>query len=631
MIARLSRWMRPLVLLGGALCLLGPPGVIHAANPADGSLSVRPIAGVPPATIVDLSTTPVVVEGQLRLDWTAPTVFAGSTLDTYQIRIQTFTLASVGGSTTTWWNAAGGFTAQGFYGESPGAAVARTVGPTGSGSDHTIALFPGNTYYISVRSADDVGTSIDLWSDISAVVQASPIDSIPTTPVGVSATGTLTSVNLTWTDLTAVQKGPDFDAYQIYRSTQSGTGYALLSTTTAASYSDTSVLLGTTYYYQITALDIGPPGSALESPLSTEVSGERLIILATPLRPNGFTGSSAGGVLTFSWRPVTLDTTGQPIAIANYNIYRYDAIESTPTLVGQPVASTYSEAVGGLTYFYRVVAMAAGNSPSAASDYIDSTTDVNRIAIASGDPQSRITLPMSVAVELNAPNNGSSDDYEVVAVRQMQNENTITLKSYDFKVQNARTGQVLPNFAFTQAVAEVQVSYGLSLPTLGLTSGVGGQSTVTQAQAIAQLISLYWHNGAGFIRVGGTVLVANQALTISAKNLGLYEVRAVSMPSSFALTRNSPYPRVITPNHPTQNNRVFWFFDNPTLESVAGTIYDVRGAKVRELIVDSLSPTPNSLVWDGRDMNGAVVPSGVYLYKIQAGKESATGSIVVAR
>ena len=56
-----------------------------------------------------------------------------------------------------------------------------------------------------------------------------------------------------------------------------------------------------------------------------------------------------------------------------------------------------------------------------------------------------------------------------------------------------------------------------------------------------------------------------------------------------------------------------------------------RGAKVRDLFVNSQSPTANSLVWDGHDNQGAVVPSGVYLYKISVGKDSTTGTVVVAR
>ncbi len=629
-IARVTRWIRHLVLVGGALCLLGPPGPVYAASFVDASLSVRPFAGVPPATIVDLSTTPVAVEGQLRLDWTAPTVFPGSTLEAYQVRIQTISLASVGGSTTAWWNTAGGFTAQGFYGESPGDAVTRTLGPPGTGSDHTLALFPGATYYIAVRSADDVGVSLDFWSDIAGVAQASPVDLVPGTPSGLSATGTLSSIDLAWTDLTTVQKGPDFDAYQIYRSTESGTGYVLLSSSTGTSYSDNSVVLGTSYYYIITALDRGAPtypGTAWESPPSSEVVAERLQIIRTPLRPNGLVASNAGGLFTVSWSSVTLATDYLPITLDHYSVYRYDAIESTPTLVGTLGADTlsYSEAVGAQTYYYRVFAVGVGGFTSAASDYVD--TLENRIVVAADDPTTRVVVPAALLHELNAGFNGYGEDVELVIVRRAQDEVDVTLRSYRVEAYLAQSGRPLPNFAFSRNDMQVQLGLGAILGTghyrtKFLDPGPG---------SIAQIVSVYWYNGAAYIRLSDPVLTSAQQIAVSVRNIGIYQVRATQIGTVFKLSQNSPYPRVITPNDPSQNNRVFWFFDNPSGDPVTGTIYDIRGAVVRDITFSSLSPTSNSLVWDGRDGNGAVVPSGVYLYKIQAGKESATGTVVVAR
>ena len=134
-----------------------------------------------------------------------------------------------------------------------------------------------------------------------------------------------------------------------------------------------------------------------------------------------------------------------------------------------------------------------------------------------------------------------------------------------------------------------------------------------------------------YIRLSDPVLTSAQAISVSVKNVGTYQIRATQISTVFTLTQNSPYPRVITPNDPSQNNRVFWFFDNPSGDPVSGTIYDIRGAKVRDLVVDGSSPTSNSLVWNGHDSRGAVVPSGVYLYKITAGKETTTGTVVVAR
>ena len=56
-----------------------------------------------------------------------------------------------------------------------------------------------------------------------------------------------------------------------------------------------------------------------------------------------------------------------------------------------------------------------------------------------------------------------------------------------------------------------------------------------------------------------------------------------------------------------------------------------RGAKVKDLVMDGMSPTPNSIVWNGRDNQGAVVRSGVYLYKITSGKERVTGTAAAGR
>jgi hypothetical protein len=532
---RFKRWTHHILVLGGFLSLLGPPGQVSAASSVDASLTVRPFAGIPPASVNDLTANPGTVDGQARLHWTAPTVLPGSTLDAYQIRVQTFSLSSVGGSTTTWWNSGGGWLIQGLYGESPGSSVTRTLGPPGSGSNHTASFIPGATYYFAVRSADDMGTPRDFWSDVVQVVS------------------------------------------------------------------------GQTF---------------------------RLVTGIAPLRPNGLSMSLSAGQFTVAWRPVRYGVDGQPMTIDRYVVYRYDAIGSGPThSVDVPADTTsFTDTVGGLTYYYRIVAVSVGGAVSAASDYVDSSNQTNRYVIAPSDLETRVVIPGALAIELNTERTGLNDDLEIVALHQPQNENSTTLKSYLFRVLHAQTGQEAPRFAFSQPLAEVQVSYALNLPTLGLTSQIRSSldNASAEAQAIAQLISLYWFNGSHFIRLGGTVLVQSQALMITSRNLGLYEVRAVSMPTRFGLTRNSPYPRMITPNG-AENRRVFWFFDNPADETVEGTIYDIRGARVRGLSVNGMSPTVNSIVWDGRDDQGAVVPSGVYLYEIKAGNDKETGTVVVAR
>jgi len=61
------------------------------------------------------------------------------------------------------------------------------------------------------------------------------------------------------------------------------------------------------------------------------------------------------------------------------------------------------------------------------------------------------------------------------------------------------------------------------------------------------------------------------------------------------------------------------------------SIYDVSGQAVRSFSSHFLRLTSHSLFWDGRDESGIEVPSGIYLLRAEAGKESVTGRVVVAR
>ncbi len=125
---------------------------------------------------------------------------------------------------------------------------------TGTGlttyTDTTVAF--GNTYLYEVRAINLVGTSA--YSNIVTVLVVAP----PAAPTGLSATlQTGPQVLLRWTDNATNETG-----FQIYRRTSTG-AWTLLTTAPAftgtgiVTYTDTSVVTGNTYLYEVRAVNAG--------------------------------------------------------------------------------------------------------------------------------------------------------------------------------------------------------------------------------------------------------------------------------------------------------------------------------------------------------------------------------------
>jgi hypothetical protein len=103
--------------------------------------------------------------------------------------------------------------------------------------------------------------------------------------------------------------------------------------------------------------------------------------------------------------------------------------------------------------------------------------------------------------------------------------------------------------------------------------------------------------------------------------------------SLFAMVSSSGFtlqvqPRVITPNGDGWNDKALFQFDNPAILPSRGEVFDLSGAKVADMVP---GPTPDTtLVWDGTT-GGYTVPSGVYIFQIEVGKNIMTGAVVIAQ
>ena len=92
-------------------------------------------------------------------------------------------------------------------------------------------------------------TSVVNSAQVNGIEILSGASNVPGAPTNLTATPGNAQVTLAWTAV------PTASSYKIYRSTTSGSGYALLGTTTATSGTDTGLTNGTTYYYVVTAVN----------------------------------------------------------------------------------------------------------------------------------------------------------------------------------------------------------------------------------------------------------------------------------------------------------------------------------------------------------------------------------------
>jgi hypothetical protein len=72
------------------------------------------------------------------------------------------------------------------------------------------------------------------------------------------------------------------------------------------------------------------------------------------------------------------------------------------------------------------------------------------------------------------------------------------------------------------------------------------------------------------------------------------------------------------------NPRTVLSFVLPAAEQVRVDVFDVAGRRVETLFNGRLEAGPQFLPWDGKDLHGADVSSGLYLFRVRVGTEVAT-------
>lgn len=128
----------------------------------------------------------------------------------------------------------------------------------------------------------------------------------------------------------------------------------------------------------------------------------------------------------------------------------------------------------------------------------------------------------------------------------------------------------------------------------------------------------------------------NESTTISIDNIKLNENIEYSDISAQVMSVTSvnnqpglPQEYSLSPNYPNPFNPSTTIkYGLPEAAQVRLTIYDIRGAEVIDLVNQSQSPGWYESTWNGRDANGNLVGTGIYLVRIQVGKFTQTRKIV---
>jgi Tfp pilus assembly protein PilV len=230
------------------------------------------------------------------------------------------------------------------------------------------------TYTVTATATNGAGASGMAWSLDYYLV--STILPAPTNCQASAGDGVAT---VTWNAVTGA------DHYQVWRSTTSGAETLLADNLTAASYVDSSLSDGTTYYYEVVAVD----SSGQSGAKSNEASCTPQIGADTtpPTAPASLvTSNLANTSLTLTWTAsVDNPPPTTPSGVKLYEIYRSpDGVTWPATPTGtvngnppvSPPAATYPDSglSPGTTYYYKVRAMDAAGNFSGFSAVASATT-----------------------------------------------------------------------------------------------------------------------------------------------------------------------------------------------------------------------------------------------------------------
>ncbi len=278
------------------------------------------------------------------------------------------------------WAASSGATSYNIYrGSAPGGEALLQAGVLGTTFEDS-GLGDGQTFYYMVTAVNGSGES-GQSSEVSATTMAS-------SPGNLNAVAGDSQVVLTW------NCSPTATGYRLYRDTLGGPGGATNFLVTGTNFTDTGLVNGTSYFYQIgTVNSSGENFNTGPTVFATPAAGNSAEAPAGA--PSNLTATAGNGVVTVSWLPVS--------NASSYNVFRGTGSNMETLLQTGVVSVTFSDTglTNGVAYYYEVAAVNAGQSSPL-------STETSATPYVPSAPTNLTTQAQSHEVMLTWAGNGTS-------------------------------------------------------------------------------------------------------------------------------------------------------------------------------------------------------------------------------